>query len=842
MIKRKLSDFIKSLSVKNKIILLVQSITVFIVVISFTAMIFWGVGDYRNDLINNSELNARITGDFCVSPLAFDDKEGAEATLEKLKNVPEIDYAILYDENNDIFATYGDSGKAEFNNKNFKSSTIQFNDNELLVYEPIIYDDTHYGSILLNVSTEVLRKQITYYILLMTGLMIAFIFIGYMLASKFQRYITEPVIKLSHFTNTISRTGNYNKRIEKTGKCEISELYDRFNEMLEQIQKREKEKEQAELQIRESNEKLNLILDNSPLGIFHYTENGNITTCNKGLEDLFGFTKKDIISKNLHQTIEDGEMLKVFKRSLTGKRAVFRGEYTSSITGRKLFVRTIYTPLFDSDGKLIGGIGIYEDISEQKRIEDLQVEKESAIKANKAKSIFLANMSHEIRTPLNAILGFLQLMKKDDRLTGDMLSNLETINSSGEHLLALINDILEMSKIEAGRVQVYQSTFNLKIFLRDIELMFRVRTQSKGLSLSFEINPEVPEFVITDEGKLRQILINLLGNAVKFTKKGGILTRVWSKKLPGNNYYELVIEVEDTGAGIEEKELNKLFMHFEQTKSGRQSHSGTGLGLAISKEYIKMLKGDINVKSKSGEGSVFRFFIQIKEGKEEDVKLPEADEMVIGIRKGYPTYKVLVVDDKKPNRDLLSKMLTMVGFNIRSAGDGSEALKIFQEWKPDLIMMDMFMPVMDGFEAIRKIRKLPGGEKTVIFAVTASVFEEDRHEILDSGADEFIKKPFRENEVLNKIRDYLKIEYEYKKTAETQTRFSDNKKPDEEVISSLPGDLVEKLKHATISGDIQVLEEHIPEIRKINQSLGDYFQKILKEFDFESMGKLLGIK
>jgi len=470
----------------------------------------------------------------------------------------------------------------------------------------------------------------------------------------------------------------------------------------------------------------------------------------------------------------------------------------------------------------------------------IKVEKEAAVFANKAKSIFLANMSHEIRTPLNAILGFSQLMEKDRSLSPDQRENISIINSSGEHLLALINDILEMSKIEAGRIQLNSVTFNLHAMIEEVGTLFRSKAEEKKLYLLVEMAKEMPEYITSDENKIRQVLINLLSNAVKFTNEGGIILRAWTVRSQMENQL-LYIEVEDTGSGIADNELEKVFMHFEQTRSGQQAHVGTGLGLAICKEYIHMMHGEISVKSQIDKGSLFRFYIEINEGDLKNVVFHEVQSRVSGIEPGQKDIKILVVDDKEPNRKLLVKMLASVGFSLENATNGFEAIELFKSTNPDLILMDMFMPVMDGFEAIRTIRALPGGKDVKIFAVTASVFEEDKQNILESGADEFIKKPFKEYEIFEKISERLGVKF-ISQALETRTKEKEKSEPlTIELLSLIPQRIKDQIKEAIINGDIEMMEEKIIQLSSIDQLMSDQLLSLVKTYSFEKLNQLFQI-
>src|ERR1035437_2700027 len=369
-------------------------------------------------------------------------------------------------------------------------------------------------------------------------------------------------------------------------------------------------------------------------------------------------------------------------------------------------------------------------------------------------------MSHEIRTPMNAIMGFSQLMMRDTELTSLQKKHLQTINRSGEHLLALINDILELSKIEAGRSTLNPAAFDLNGMLDEIETMFRMRTDEKNLRVLVERVGDLPACVVGDANKLRQVFVNLIGNAVKFTGKGGVSVRVGIKTRSGPAL-RLMVEVEDTGVGIAEEEIRKLFRPFEQAESGKKIQTGTGLGLAISREFVRLMGGDISVSSQLDKGSIFRFEINIAEGREGAMAKKAESRRVTGLQPGQKMRRVLIADDKDDNRVLLVQMLGRIGFDVRAVVDGEQAVKEFEKWRPHMILMDMRMPVRNGYEAIERIRSSVNGKKVKIVSVTASAFDTDRKEALEIGADDFLGKPFREEVLLEKIKALMKVEYVY---------------------------------------------------------------------------------
>ena len=447
---------------------------------------------------------------------------------------------------------------------------------------------------------------------------------------------------------------------------------------------------------------------------------------------------------------------------------------------------------------------------------ELRQAKEAAEAASHAKSQFLSKMTHELRTPLNAILGFTQVMARDNSLKAEHQEHLVIINRSGEHLLELINEILSMSKIEAGQVTLQENRFDLYQLLYSIEEMLRLKANFKGLQLFFNCAPDLPQYIQTDEGKLRQVLINLLGNAIKFTTEGSVMLRVklgdgeWRMEngewrmangkteekgekgdkdvipdspFPNNKQPTTIIfEVEDTGPGIAPEELHTLFDPFVQTQTGRQSMKGTGLGLTISQQFVHLMGGEINVNSTLSQGTTFTFTIQVSKATTADNQTITTTQRVIGLEPNQPNYRILVVEDVVENRKVLIELFKPLGFELQEVSNGEEAIALWESWQPHLIWMDIQMPVMDGYEATRQIkareRQLENGEwrmkngdkgefshsqttNTIIIALTASAFEEQQEAILSAGCDDFVHKPFREEVLFEKMATYLGVRYTY---------------------------------------------------------------------------------
>ncbi len=554
---------------------------------------------------------------------------------------------------------------------------------------------------------------------------------------------------------------------------------------------------------------------------------GIITDVNKQMEALTGCTRDELIGAPFKDYFTDPERAEAGIKLVLGESKVTDYELTARARdGKETVVSYNATTFHDRDRKLQGVFAAARDVTERKRYE------ESLQQANRAKSVFLANMSHEIRTPMNAILGFSQLMLRDQDLTPRQCQYLGTINRSGEHLLALINDILEMSKIEAGRTTLNLSTFDLPVLLKDLEMMFRVRTDEKKLSFSVDTIGDVPQFIVTDINKLRQAFINVLGNAVKFTEQGGIGLRVRADR-EGATGPSLRFEVEDTGPGISPDDQDKLFRHFEQTKTGQQAGTGTGLGLAISREFVRLMGGDITVSSQVGKGSIFAIRLPLKEGEAQAVQSKD-DRHVLRLQPGQATCRVLIADDIEDNRQLLAQLLAPVGFEVRLATNGAEAVQEFEGWRPHLILMDFRMPIMDGHEAIRRIRAMAGGEVTRIIAVTASAMDDNRQELMGIGADDFIGKPFRETELFQKIHTHLGVEYVY---AEDPAGAAREVASDltAESLASWPQDLIDPMREAVITADLDELLARIHGVEARDPGIARGLRRLAEGFQYQEL-------
>ncbi|MBK7712328.1 MAG: PAS domain S-box protein [Bacteroidales bacterium] len=632
-----------------------------------------------------------------------------------------------------------------------------------------------------------------------------------------------------------------------------------------------KETEEA---LRRSEIKIRAISESAQDAILIMDSKSIISYWNPAASRIFGYTSSEAIGQNVHLLITPSRYLEAHNAAFT----LYHQSDNGAVSGKTFDLEAlrkdgteIPVQLSLSLTKIEGEwntIGIVRDITEsrlaEKKLKEYtdQIEltnnelhtaliiSEDAIAranemtkqaeiANKSKSVFLANMSHEIRTPLNAIIGFSQILNRDPLFTNSQKEYLRSIITAGEHLLMLINDILELSKVEAGRTVLNPVNVDLYSLFADIQLIFKEQTNSKHLQFIFETTNIIERYVFVDEKKLRQIFINLIGNAIKFTNEGGIAVRVRFDKVE-EKVNKMTVEIEDSGPGIPETEIDQLFKHFVQTSSGLKNGSGTGLGLILSRELAILMGGDITVSSQVGIGSVFTFHVMTTKGENEIIK-PNDDKRIMSIEKGQKPFKILVVDDKTENLRVAVNLLNLVGFETNEAINGEDAIKKFNDWNPDLILMDMRMPVMDGYEATRKIKSTQRGKQTPIIALTASTFEEERNEIKSLDIQGYIRKPFKENDLFNTIGKVLAIKYNY----EVDTSKLKDQEVEEgtlESISTIPLSLVSEMSDAVSVADLDKLIALIINVEPINPKLAKYLMTLANSYDYMHLQQLLNKK
>jgi PAS domain S-box-containing protein len=617
---------------------------------------------------------------------------------------------------------------------------------------------------------------------------------------------------------------------------------------------------------------LGIIEDQTEL-IARYLPDGTVTFVNEAYCRFFGLTREQLIGQQYEPIVfeEDREYVTRLINSISQENPVVTIENRVIVGSQVRWTQWVNRAIFDESGCIVKFQAVGRDISDRKKAEaELEKAKEAAVAANRAKSTFLANMSHELRTPLNAILGFSQLMNQDANLSTEQKENLNIIHRSGEHLLTLINQVLDLSKVEAGRMTLSETNFDIYYLLADVEDMFALKAQDKGLHLRLDCAADVPKYICTDEVKLRQVLINLISNAIKFTDSGSVSVEVKRQKVKGkseaesqitNNRFHarravqpttITFEVKDTGVGIAADELEKLFKPFVQTASGQRVQQGTGLGLTITHQFVRLMGGEITVISRgkaftpgmpirefldNTTGTTFKFDIPVGIADASEIENQPHSRRVVTLAPNQPQYRILVVDDREYNRQLLVKLLKPLGFEVQEANNGQEAVEIWESYSPHLIWMDMRMPVMDGYEATKRIKDTTKGQATAVIALTASVWEEEKAVILSVGCDDFVRKPFHKEVIFDMMAKHLGVRYLYQEQESPSRPAHVAGEPLNlaDLLAAMPHKWVVKLHESALDADAELVSQIIEEVPESHALVRQTCQGWVKKFQFEKI-------
>jgi len=573
-----------------------------------------------------------------------------------------------------------------------------------------------------------------------------------------------------------------------------------------------------------------------------------------GFDAREGLPTREAVSRLIHP--EDWDRVNAGYEKSVREKVDTSAEFRITLpSGTAKHIQVIRHPILNDAGDVVKLVGTAIDVTERKqaeeelrkhrehledlveqRTEELAEAKARAETASRAKSTFLSSMSHELRTPLNAVLGFSRLLKSGPDVTPPQQEALDIIVRSGEHLLNVINNILDIGKIESGRMTLEESEVDLQQLLHEMQSLMGVGAAEKGLHFALESAADLPRFVAADAGKLRQVLLNLVGNAIKYTDCGGVKLRATVVGRNGAETAHVRFEVEDSGPGIHPEDCQRIFFPFVQLGGPVPAQAGTGLGLAICKQYVELMGGEIGVASEPGKGSVFYFHLPVR-------VLPAAAEpeepkhgRIVGLAEGQPCYRLLIAEDQPENRLLLRGLLDPLGFELREATNGQEAVDLFEQWHPDLIWMDIRMPVMDGLEAVRRIRATEAGAATKIVALTAHALEEERGPILAVGCDDLVRKPFREQELFDALARHLRLKFVYEKTPHPETA---SEAPGlalrPEQLDALPADLRQELRQAVIELDTARTQALIEQVTERDAALGRALHTLAARLDYPSL-------
>lgn len=741
---------IKDLSIKRKLLLIILLTNFITIGAGFAFIIINNYKNSKDQLVKEHLLDAKLIGDYCVAPLTFDDQRGAAEILSKLESKPNIISGILYDENKDVFATYPNRSNVQPSIDTIPSDTYyQFMDNACLIWEPIVYNNDIYGFVFLEANTSGIKMELAREMLFSGLLLILLLVVALLVGNRFQRIISSPVLKLASTADKISKSKDYSIRTQKIANDEIGKLYDAFNEMLDIIFVHEKERDISQKELEASEKKFRSYIESSPTVILITNNDMELVYANnsatyllqtedltrKGSVNILDFIPNDLQSRfsTAFASMTSGIPVQMEFKFLSLKQDVI----DVIMHGKKL----------SEDQNII----YCTNITRLKDIEkELIASKEKAEESDRLKSAFLANMSHEIRTPMNGIMGFAELLKGRNIQGEKQQEYINIIQKSGKRMLNIINDLIDISKIEAGQIQVSKSVTDINLVMDELYQFFLPEARSKGLKLLQHKELQSNDGnIITDSAKVIQVLTNLVKNAIKYTNTGQVIFGYETANSMLKFY------VQDTGIGIKESLQKEIFERFRQAELDfSKEYEGAGLGLSISRAFIEMLGGNIWLESDIGKGSTFYFTIPYQvEEKKQKAASNISDSNEGGDNKSLPLSKVLIAEDDDTSYLLIEECFNFHNVTLLRASTGQTAVnqvKINEDI--DIVLMDIKMPVMNGYEATTIIKKIR--PNLPVIAITAFALEGDSQKAYNAGCDGYIPKPVKKDqlmEVINKV-------------------------------------------------------------------------------------------
>jgi PAS domain S-box-containing protein len=636
----------------------------------------------------------------------------------------------------------------------------------------------------------------------------------------------------------------------------LLELQKRLQQQNHQLQLEVAERKQVEEALRKSEKNYKTIFNSANDAILILDiETGDILDANEKMCQMYGYTREKAKQLNV-ETLSAGVSPYTQKDAMAWIQKALqepqRFEWSAKNSmGQPFWVEvSLKAIVLNSRPRLLAMV---HNISKRKQAEkNLQEAKKAAEQANQAKTNFLTQMSHELRTPLNAILGYTQIFQRDRRMA-KWHPQIETIKTSGEHLLMVIDELLDLSKIEAGKTELEMKTFHLPRFLLNLVNIVQVKAQSKEINFDYQASPDLPIMVQGDEKRLRQILLNLLINAIKFTQQGYVLFKIDLKEQNINSPSEkptlkkgkvlkqgkssietqtIVFQVEDSGIGIPSEQLEQIFLPFHQVNS-HQMTQGTGLGLTISQKFVRLMDSELHVNSMVGKGSTFWFELNLPTLSTSAQSLQIEPQTIVGYQ--GKKHRILIVDDVRTNCQVLRDLLLPLGFEIAEANDGQEALKKATEWQPDLMLLDLVIPKIDGFKVVQQIRQKPLLKNMIIIAVSAMVLKNTLSQILAAGCDDCIAKPVSVDRLLQSLQTHFNLEWIYEQKVNTHSQLTST---DTLPLIIPPPDELVMLSELAEMGNITQIKKYLSQIKARNPQLLPFVLKtepFLKTYQFEQL-------
>ncbi len=746
------------LSIRHKLQGIVMITCVVALFISVAVLTFYERATFIREKSEDLAASAKMVGTNSTAALAFRDPASAAEILAALYAKQHVTQACIYDRDGKVFATYSRNPAQGFAPPAVQGDQTMVSGRQMALFQHIVLGGETIGTIYIQADQGDLNQRIGSFLEIAVLVLLASLAVAYLLSSRLQKVISGPIRKLAETASSVSAREDYSIRATKSSDDEIGFLFDQFNRMLDRIQQRDSALQHAhddlENMVANRTSFLNALIENSPLPIMVLDAGRLVQLCNPAFKELFQYGQDELVGRPIVNTLVPAELLTelndIFKRC-------FSGETVNIVTRRLRKDRSVvdvemYVVRLHVRGEPAGTLHIYQDIAIRKRAEQsMQLAKEAAEASSQAKSDFLANMSHEIRTPMNGIIGMTELTL-DTELTQEQREYLGMVKSSAASLLSLLNDILDFSKIEAGKLDVEAIDFNLRDMLDDLLTLLSLSAHRKGLELACNVLPGVPDGLIGDPTRLRQILVNLIANAVKFTVQGEVIVRVDVEEQSGNEPGVLLhFSVSDTGLGIPAEKQGTIFEAFTQADTSMtRKYGGTGLGLAISSRLVARMGGRMWVESEFGKGSTFHFNVRLAS----QTSFARPVRVTGDMLRDLP---VLIVDDNATNRRILEGMLHAWHMIPTAAEDGASALVLMEAAKAEgqtfaLVLLDAQMPGIDGFEVAAKIKHDPRLANAVIIMLTSAGQRGDAARCRELGINGYLSKPIRRSELLEAVK------------------------------------------------------------------------------------------